>query len=161
MYLMQSYNNYFKQRSVDLYGDIINQYVTFTMIHRKLLEESKSNGEDGRVIAKKIVEKCIEQNVLKDYMKSREVEVMDIMTTLFDQEYVTMVHEKHKIEDKIQEMLPELKKRAAEEARAEIREELKAEVREEAKAELKKEIKEKDDKIARLKARIAELTKDK
>lgn len=31
---------------------------------------------------------CIDENVLPDYLKEREVEVMDIMTTLFDEEEV-------------------------------------------------------------------------
>lgn len=29
---------------------------------------------------------CIDENVLPDYLKERDVEVMDIMTTLFDEE---------------------------------------------------------------------------
>ena len=37
---------------------------------------------------------CKDGNVLKEYLESREKEVMNIMTLLFDQETVTLRHEK-------------------------------------------------------------------
>ena len=38
---------------------------------------------------KEIIRICKDRNILADYMTEREVEVMDIMTTLFDQDEVT------------------------------------------------------------------------
>ena len=65
-------------------GDIINQYVTFTKVAN---EQMKIHGRTRKVVAETI-RTCIDENVLADYLKEREVEVMDIMTTLFNKEEV-------------------------------------------------------------------------
>ena len=64
-------------------GDIINQYVTFTKVYN---EQVKLYGRTREAIMETI-RICKEQNVLVDYFKERESEVVDIMMTLFDQEY--------------------------------------------------------------------------
>ena len=64
-------------------GDIINQYVTFTKIYN---EQVKKYGRTRKAILETIYI-CKNSNVLKEYLKNREKEVVDIMMTLFDQEY--------------------------------------------------------------------------
>ena len=64
-------------------GDIINQYVTFTKIYN---EQVKKYGRTGKAVLETI-HICKDSNVLKEYLKNREKEVVDIMMTLFDQEY--------------------------------------------------------------------------
>ena len=64
-------------------GDIINQYVTFTKIYN---EQVKKYGRTRKAVLETI-HICKDSNVLKEYLKNREKEVVDIMMTLFDQEY--------------------------------------------------------------------------
>ena len=138
MYLMQTYNNYFTENSVDLYaskkielpkpefyviftgerkekkdyislkeeffpnakdlqvdvrtkilydgkkGDIINQYVSFAKVCNDQIKKHKYTKE----AIKEILRICIGKNVLAEYLKSREVEIMDIMTALFDEDEI-------------------------------------------------------------------------
>ncbi len=64
-------------------GDIINQYVTFTRVYNKQVAQY------GRIrqAVLETIRICKDADVLKEYLESREKEVIDIMTTLFDQEY--------------------------------------------------------------------------
>lgn len=64
-------------------GDIINQYVSFTKIYK---EQYRLHGRTQRAVLETI-HICKHKNILKDYLDSREKEVVDIMMTLFDQEY--------------------------------------------------------------------------
>ena len=65
-------------------GDIISQYVTFTKVCN---DQMKKYGRTRKAV-EEAVRICIDEDVLVDYLKEREVEVMDIMTTLFDEEEV-------------------------------------------------------------------------
>lgn len=64
-------------------GNIINQYVSFTKIYK---EQYRLHGRTQRAVLETI-HICKHKNILKDYLDSREKEVVDIMMTLFDQEY--------------------------------------------------------------------------
>ena len=64
-------------------GDIINQYVTFT----KVYQDQVSRFGRTRQAVLETIRICKNENVLKEYLESREKEVVDIMMTLFDQEY--------------------------------------------------------------------------
>ena len=64
-------------------GDILNQYVTFTKIYN---EQVKKYGRTRKAVLETI-HICKDSNILKEYLKNREKEVVDIMMTLFDQEY--------------------------------------------------------------------------
>ena len=66
-------------------GDIINQYVTFTRVAN---DQMKKYGRTQKA-AEETIRMCINEDVLADYLKEKEVEVMDIMTALFDEEEVT------------------------------------------------------------------------
>ena len=65
-------------------GDILDQYVRFTEILRETIRE---NGYDAST-AEKVVNRCIRENILTDYMKERGAEIMAAMLDIFDQEKV-------------------------------------------------------------------------
>lgn len=65
-------------------GDIINQYVAFTKIYN---EQVKLHGRTREAVLETI-RICMDQNVLSEYLSSREKEVVDIMMTLFNEEYI-------------------------------------------------------------------------
>ena len=64
-------------------GDILNQYVTFTKIYN---EQVKQQGRTREAVLETI-RICKDRKILKEYLERREKEVVDIMMTLFDQEY--------------------------------------------------------------------------
>ena len=71
-----------------LYGggsDIVSQYVEFTKII-DLWIRRLGRTKDAVVEA---ISECVKRNVLKEYLSDHESEVLDIMTTLFDQESLT------------------------------------------------------------------------
>ena len=70
-------------------GDIINQYVTFTKI---LDEQAKWYGRTKKAV-QETIRICKDNNVLKEYLESRESEVVDIMMQLYDKEEIMRVRE--------------------------------------------------------------------
>ena len=52
---------------------------------------------------------CKERNVLKEYLESREKEVVDIMSTLFDEERILQIH----IENRVKEAAERAARKAA------------------------------------------------
>lgn len=76
-------------------GDIINQYVTFTKI---LNEQIKLYGGTRQAILETI-RICKDKDVLREYLESRESEVVDIMMQLYDQEEIMRVHVRNKCKD--------------------------------------------------------------
>ena len=82
-----------------LYGDdgndILDQYITFTKV---LDEQIRGKGRTQEAVAETI-RICKDREVLKAYLESREREVIGIMMTLFDQEYLTGVYVKEQREE--------------------------------------------------------------
>ena len=66
-------------------GDIIGQYIAFT----KVADEQVKKYGYTKKAAEETIRICKDKDILAEYLKEREVEVMDIMTTLFDQDEVT------------------------------------------------------------------------
>ena len=66
-------------------GDIINQYVTFTKVAN---DQMRKYGKTRKAV-EETIRICIDEDVLTEYLKERGVEVMDIMTALFDEEEVS------------------------------------------------------------------------
>ena len=64
-------------------GDIIGQCIIFCHV---LNEQIKHHGRTTTAVSETI-RICKDRNVLKEYLESREKEVINIMITLFDQEY--------------------------------------------------------------------------
>lgn len=71
-------------------GDILNQYVSFTKVYNRMVKEHGRT----QLAVKETIQICKDQNILREYLKDREKEVMDIMTVLFDEDYLKMVYEK-------------------------------------------------------------------
>lgn len=65
-------------------GDIINQYVTFTKIFS---EQVKIHGRTDKAIIE-TVQISRDKNILSKYLKEREVEVMNILESIFDDERI-------------------------------------------------------------------------
>ena len=91
MYLMQTYNDYCSENGLDLYGSTRVKlpkpelYVTFT----KVANDQMNKYGKTRKAVEETIRICIDEDVLTEYLKEREVEVMDIMTALFDEEEVS------------------------------------------------------------------------
>lgn len=80
-----------------LYGgaeDIISQYVAFTKVYN---EQVRKYGRTKEAVLKTI-QLCKARFILKEYLESREKEVVDIMMTLFDDEYILKTYVKEKEE---------------------------------------------------------------
>ena len=70
-------------------GDIISQYVTFTRIFN---EQIKLHDRTKTAILETI-RICKDKDVLKEYLESKESEVVDIMMQLYDHEEIMRVHD--------------------------------------------------------------------
>ena len=65
-------------------GDIIHQYVAFTRIYN---EQVKLHGRTREAVME-IIRICKDEDILKEYLRTREKEVVDIMMMLFDDDYI-------------------------------------------------------------------------
>ena len=65
-------------------NDIINQYIIFSKVYD---EQRKRYGRTEQAI-KKTIRICKSKNVLKEYLESREQEVVTIMMSLFNEEQI-------------------------------------------------------------------------
>ncbi len=74
--------------------DIIGQYIIFSKVYN---EQRKLFGNTKQAVTETI-RICKDRNVLKEYLESREQEVVDIMMTLFDDEQILKAYAKD-IED--------------------------------------------------------------
>lgn len=92
-------------------GDIIYQYIMFTKVYD---EQRKKFGATEKAV-RETIRICKERNLLKEYLESKETEVVTIMMALFDEEQILKAYLKSERE--------EAKEEAKEEARKEAREE--------------------------------------
>lgn len=104
-------------------GDILNQYVEFLKV---LDGQIKIYGKTTKAV-KEAIRICKERNILREYLKERELEVINIMISLFSQEQVQELYGA----EKRQEGWEEGREEAWEEARAEFSKR-EAELKEEA-----------------------------
>ena len=74
--------------------DIIGQYITFSKVYN---QQRKLYGNTKQAVTETI-RICKNRNVLKEYLESKEQEVVDIMMTLFDDEQILKAYAKD-IED--------------------------------------------------------------
>lgn len=76
-----------------LYGtdkdDVISQYVTFVKVYE---EQRKLYGRTLKAI-QETIRICRNKNILKEYLESREKEVVDMLMTLFDEEQIMKNHD--------------------------------------------------------------------
>ena len=76
-------------------GDIIHQYVAFTKVCQ---EQASSHGRTRKAI-QEAIRICKDRNVLKEYLESKEKEVVNMMMELYDQEEVMRSYVKSKEHD--------------------------------------------------------------
>ena len=100
-------------------GDILDQYISFCEIQTA---QRKIYGYTQKAIDETI-RICKEEGILTPFLASRAKEVMDIMFTLFDQEWVTQVHEENLIKDAMAEGEQIGRQKGRQEAREEARQE--------------------------------------
>ncbi len=70
-------------------GDVIDQYIEFCAICD---EQRRLYGRTGKAM-EEILRICKERNILMPFLLTREKEVRDIMVTLFDQDYLSEIHD--------------------------------------------------------------------
>lgn len=68
--------------------DIISQYITFTKVYNEQLKLYQRT----RKTITETIRICKDRNVLREYLSSREKEVVDIMMTLFDEERIMQTY---------------------------------------------------------------------
>lgn len=93
-----------------LYGekdDIIGEYVTFTKVYN---EQCEIHGRTEEAV-RETIRICKDKNVLKEYLESREKEVIDMMVTLFDEEKIMKAHDKTIMEQSKIEVIVKMCKR--------------------------------------------------
>lgn len=98
MYLIQTYHDFFKRTKQNLYGSKkVNMpkpelYVIFTGEKPEnppdTISLSKDFFDGEKIAVTETICICKNRNVLKEYLESKEQEVVDIMMTLFDDEQV-------------------------------------------------------------------------
>ena len=71
-------------------NNIIGQYIIFCKVYN---EQRKKYGQTKKAVTETI-RICKDRNVLKEYLESKEQEVVDIMMTLFDDEQVLEAYAK-------------------------------------------------------------------
>ena len=70
--------------------DIINQYIIFC----KVLDEQREKYGMTEQAIKETIRICKDRNVLKEYLESKETEVVTIMMSLFDEEEIMKTYAK-------------------------------------------------------------------
>lgn len=98
-------------------GDIIDQYITFTRVFNA---QVKSCGYTREAV-KRTIRICKDENVLKEYLEDREKEVVDIMSFLFDDEYIMRLYVRDKVEEAREEAAREARECAKKEAEKQAR----------------------------------------
>lgn len=86
-------------------NSIINQYIKFCLV---LDDQIKIYGRDIKAI-EETIRICKEANILAEYLMSREVEVKDIMHTLFDQQRIDELNRLEVVANNIRKMMKNLK----------------------------------------------------
>lgn len=69
-------------------GSLIDQYIAFCQV---INEQVKQFGRTKEAITSTL-KICMEKNILKEYLKAKEMEVLDMMTNLFDQEKIFNIY---------------------------------------------------------------------
>ena len=88
---------------------ILDQYIKFTKVYNGQVKE---HGMTRKAVLETI-RICKDKNLLKEYLESREKEVVDIMMTLFDQEEVFDTYVKSEVREAEKRARKETEKRTA------------------------------------------------
>lgn len=88
-------------------GDIISQYVAFTKVCN---EQVKAYGRTRKAI-RETIRICKDKNILKEYLESKEQEVIDMLMELYDQEEVMKSYVQSEKYEAVEEAAKETAKR--------------------------------------------------
>ncbi len=121
--------------------DIISQYVTFTKVYD---EQRRLYGETRKAVAE-TVRICKDRNILKEYLDSREREVVTIMMCLFDEETIMEIHIKNRVKDEVEKVMAE----TVEKVTAEVEKKAKKEAEQAARQATKQAAKEAAKQVAK------------
>ena len=86
------------------YKDIVSQYVEFSKVYT---EQVKKHGYTRKAVLETI-RICKDQDVLAEYLKTREREVVSIMMALFDEEYIQQAYRNRLIDETTKEVTKEV-----------------------------------------------------
>jgi len=75
-------------------NDCIGQYIRFCKAANIMREKYR---DDRHLAARELVKYCLGNNILKEFINDHEKEVYSMLDVLFDQEYVTRIHEENLI----------------------------------------------------------------
>lgn len=79
--------------------DIISQYIMFTKVYNEQLKLYQRT----RKTITETIRICKDRNILREYLSSREKEVVDIMMTLFDEERIMQTYVANKEKEAVKE----------------------------------------------------------
>lgn len=73
--------------------NIVEQYIRFAHIYDACVEEDKRNGKEkpDEATVVKSIDICLNEGVLTKFLTEHRLEVVSIMTTLFDEDYLREV----------------------------------------------------------------------
>lgn len=91
-------------------SNIIGQYIIFCKVYN---EQRKKHGQTKKAIMETI-RICKDRNVLKEYLKNKEREVVDMMMTLFDDDYILEAYANERANERADERERETELRTAE-----------------------------------------------
>jgi hypothetical protein len=87
--------------------DIINQYIVFCKVFD---DQRKKHGLTQEAV-EETIRICKDRNILKDYLESKEKEVVTIMMSLFDEEQIMKTYVKDMQKEAAKEVAAETAKR--------------------------------------------------
>ena len=96
--------------------DIIGQYIIFSKIYN---EQRKLHGPTKKAVTETI-RICKDRNVLKEYLESKEQEVVDMMMTLFDDDQILKAYIKEVKEETARETARKTARETARETAAKL-----------------------------------------
>lgn len=140
--------------------DIISQYIIFTKVYNEQVKKYRRT----RNAVMETIRICRDWNVLKEFLESREKEVVSIMMALFDEKRIVALYIENRVregieeglKEAVQEAVQEMEKRAQEEVKKHVQEmeEHAQEVERRAAAEMEKKV------AAEVEKKVAEAAKE-
>ncbi|HIY20083.1 MAG TPA: hypothetical protein IAA44_11820 [Candidatus Blautia avistercoris] len=88
----------------------MQQYIFFAKVYNEQLRKYKRT----KKAITETIRICKERNVLKEYLESREKEVVDIMSTLFDEERILQIHIENRVKEEAEKAAEKAEEKAAE-----------------------------------------------
>ncbi|MDO5425796.1 MAG: hypothetical protein Q4F41_18975 [Eubacteriales bacterium] len=111
-------NDVWKEPENGAEKDIISQYIAFTKVYNEQFKLYKRS----RKTITETIRICKDRNVLKEYLQSREKEVVGIMMTLFDEERIVEIYAENKAREAAEKAAKEATEKATKETSKKVAE---------------------------------------